>query len=63
MKNKIEYSWKYDESDTVAVENLGAHYYRMRCGQSWRPSDTRRLTLMSRGECMGMRTYDHNADL
>ena len=36
-----------------AVEKVGAHYYCMRCGQSWRPKDTRRPPLSSRGDVLG----------
>ena len=36
------------------VERVGSHYYGMRCGQSWLPKDTRRFTLMSRGDCPGL---------
>ena len=35
----------------------------MKCGQSWRHQDTRRFTLLSRGECMGAAMYDSNPDL
>ena len=42
---------------------VGAHYYCMRCGQSWRPKDTKRFTLMSRGDCLGIAMYDKNPDL
>ena len=44
-------------------QKIGSHYYCMRCGQSWRPQDTKRFTLMSRGDCMGAAMYDANPDL
>ena len=45
------------------VEKIDSHYYCMRCGQSWRPKDTKRFTLMSRGDCLGLAMYDKNPDL
>ena len=35
----------------------------MRCGQSWRPNDTKRFTLRSRGDGLGRAMYDTNPDL
>ena len=45
------------------TEKRGTHYYCLRCGQSWRPKDTKRFTLMNRGECLGIAMYSHNIDL